>query len=86
MYFVVAYDVPNSRRRRKILETLKNYGFPVQLSVVEGELDADRLQRMRAELKRLIEPRQDRVRLYRLCATCYYRSEVLAGSGGPRTG
>jgi CRISPR-associated protein Cas2 len=77
MHYVVAYDIPCDRRRRKILDTLKNYGFPVQLSVVECDLDAGRLQHLKDDLRPLLKPREDRVRLYALCETCYFRAEDL---------
>lgn len=84
MYCVVAYDIRSNRRRRKVLAALKNYGFPVQLSVVECELDAPQIEQMQDELRRLIHPRIDRVRIYLLCESCFFRAESL-GQKEPRT-
>jgi CRISPR-associated protein Cas2 len=80
VYYVVAYDIRSDRRRRKVLAALKNYGLPVQLSVVECELDAYRLDCMKQQLRELINPRTDRVRIYRLCENCFFRTESFGAS------
>jgi CRISPR-associated protein Cas2 len=80
VYFVVAYDIRSNRRRRKVLAALKNYGLPVQLSVVECELDPARLGRLKQEVRGLINPRTDRVRIYRLCENCFFRLESFGAT------
>ena len=66
---VVAYDIPNDRRRVRVHTLLLGYGDPVQESVFECELDEPQVRKLRAELRRLLKP-VDKVRLYSLCATC----------------
>lgn len=80
---MVAYDIRSDRRRRKVLATLKNYGVPVQLSVVECELDTARLARMKQEVRQLINPRSDRVRVYWLCERCFLLTEAFGAATPP---
>ena len=77
MHIVVAYDVEQDRRRTKIMNTLKDFGLRVQYSVFECELTQQRLSDLRDRLRRLIDPRRDRVHIYPLCDTCFFRSESL---------
>jgi CRISPR-associated protein Cas2 len=77
MYYAIAYDIPSNRRRRKVLDKLKNYGLRVQLSVVECELDAARMEKLKQDLIPLINRREDRLRIYSLCQSCYFRSETF---------
>lgn len=72
---MVAYDIRSHPRRRKVLAALKNYGLPVQLGVVECNLDAPRLERMKQQLRHLINPRSDRVCVYSLCERCFFLTE-----------
>ena len=67
MRYVVAYDIRSDRRRRKVLHLLKDYGIPVQLSVVECEISRDRLEELRRELSALVQPRSDRVSFFAQC-------------------
>jgi len=38
-FIVLAYDIPDDRRRTKLFKTLKRFGFPVQESVFEFHLN-----------------------------------------------
>jgi CRISPR-associated protein Cas2 len=60
--WVIAYDTPSDRRRRKFAKLLKGYGLRVQLSVFECELRGEQLQQLRQRLERLIVAEQDSVR------------------------
>lgn len=68
MRWVVAYDSPCDKRRRKLAVLLEGYGVRVQESVFECELEAQRFLRLRSRLERLIRPEQDAVRLWPLSA------------------
>jgi CRISPR-associated protein Cas2 len=82
MYYAIAYDIASDRRRRKVLDKLKNYGLRVQLSVVECDLDPPRLEKLKADVLPLLNRRKDRLRIYTLCQSCYFRSEIF-GPGDP---
>jgi CRISPR-associated protein Cas2 len=64
--WVIAYDTPSDRRRRKLAKLLEGYGLRVQWSVFECELRGDQLQRLRQRLERLIVAEQDSVRFWRV--------------------
>lgn len=64
-FFVVAYDVSESRERRKIDRLLTGLGQRVQKSVFECCLDKARETRLILELKKL-RLKTGHVRLYRL--------------------
>jgi len=81
MYYVIAYDVAEDARRTKIMNKLKDYGFAVQYSVFECELDAPRLQLLKDQILPLLDHATDRLHIYRICETCFLRAESY-GSGG----
>jgi CRISPR-associated protein Cas2 len=85
VFYVVAYDVVSDRRRTRLLELLKNYGTPVQKSVVECDLDARRFMEMRQKALAIIRPREDRLFFYRLCASCFFAAERFGGQKQPKT-
>jgi CRISPR-associated protein Cas2 len=66
MFWVACYDIPDDRRRTRVAKLMEGYGRRVQYSVFECDLSPARLQRLEAELKRLIDDREDDVRLYPL--------------------
>lgn len=78
--YVVSFDIHDDGRRRRIGEALLGYGERVQRSVFEVSVrDRAQLDGLCAELKGLIEPGDDDVRLYRLCANCRGVSFSLSG-------
>ena len=76
MLIVVSYDVPNDRRRTRLAHALKDFGERVQYSVFECRLDAPSLEKLSRRVKALIDPEEDRVRIYRLCLDCERQVEI----------
>jgi CRISPR-associated protein Cas2 len=62
--WVIAYDTPSDRRRRKFAKLLTGHGVRVQWSVFECELRAEQLQRLKVRLEKMIQPEQDSVRFW----------------------
>ncbi|TGH26265.1 MAG: CRISPR-associated endonuclease Cas2, partial [Aphanocapsa feldmannii 277cI] len=62
--WVIAYDTPSNRRRRKLAELLLGYGQRVQWSVFECRLRRSELQRLSSRLQRLIHEQEDSLRLW----------------------
>ncbi len=81
-FFVVTYDIPDDRRRLRVARWLERFGTRVQYSVFEMYLSLEEWQQVRARLERWLVPGEDQVRVYRLCAACRQRIEVL-GRGQP---
>ena len=82
MLYVIAYDIPNDKRRTKIHKMLCGFGDWTQYSLFECFLDAKELVRLRAKLQDLVNPREDSVRLYPLCTDCKGSVETI-GSKAP---
>ena len=81
MFFVVAYDIADDRRRNRVAKILEDYGDRVQESVFEMILDTDaRYVALYARLESAIDPAADRIRVYRLCSACE-RSLIWLGLG-----
>ena len=70
MDVVIAYDIATTtragqRRLTKISGVCERYGVRVQYSLFECRLSEARFVKLRAELEEVIDPRVDRVLLYR---------------------
>ena len=59
--YVVAYDIAEPRRWRKVFKTMHGYGRWLQLSVFHCRLDGGRRSEMAQALEGLIEPGADHV-------------------------
>ncbi len=71
MYILVTYDVstkdkPGRKRLRRMAKLCEGFGQRVQLSVFECEIKDTEYERLKAEAVKIMEPKQDRVRFYRL--------------------
>lgn len=71
MLIVVAYDVntteeAGAKRLRKVAKLCERHGIRVQNSVFEVLVDAAQFVTLKAELTRLIDPKNDSVRFYKL--------------------
>lgn len=67
MFIVVSYDIPDDRRRTRVMNTLKDFGARVQYSVFECDLKAEDYRRLRQRLNEVVNRREDNVRFYVLC-------------------
>ena len=68
--FIVCYDVADDKRRQKLSELLDSCGDRVQNSVFELPVDASLMRDCLRRLEELAHPTEDRVAVYRLCASC----------------
>jgi CRISPR-associated protein Cas2 len=69
-HYIIAYDIRNDQRRRRVAKVLEGHGERVQYSVFECLLTANQFNALWEELGELLEPEQDSLRTYRLCAAC----------------
>ena len=67
--WVIAYDSPSNKRRRKLARLLEGHGVRVQWSVFECRLRPGEIGALQQRLARLIQPDADSVRLWPLPAT-----------------
>ena len=70
MLTIVAYDITENRRLRKIAKICEDYGVRVQYSVFECRLEADRFDQFWADLLDTIDSDTDRIVAYKVCTAC----------------
>jgi len=81
-YWVLAYDVSDDQRRTRLADVLEDFGDRVQHSVFEIIADGPQYEILKRRILTVIEPSEDRVRLYPLCRQCAGKSLDL-GVGQP---
>lgn len=75
--YVIAYDIPNDRRRTKVHKVLSGFGRWTQFSLFEAWLTEKELIALRGKLDQHLNAKEDSVRLYRLCAPCVAQAETI---------
>lgn len=73
--YLVAYDVMEPKRLRKVHKTMTAWGSPVQYSVFRVRCTGRELGRLRFELAKILDA-DDRLLVVRLCAGCAARVSV----------
>ena len=63
MYLIVAYDMGEARVA-KMHKLMRRYLHWVQNSVFEGELQVSKIERMKTEIAKIMNPGEDSVLLY----------------------
>jgi len=66
LLYVVAYDIPDDKRRKKVSDLLLGYGRRVQYSVFELVVSPEKFEQLRQRLKKLVKLSEDSVRFYPL--------------------
>jgi CRISPR-associated protein Cas2 len=77
--YVIAYDIPDDKRRTKVHKILLAHGKWTQYSLFECFLTRKQLILLRYKLEEHLVPRQDSVRFYPLCANCVSKVETVGG-------
>jgi len=80
MKYILAYDISNNQRRRRVTKLMESYGYRVQESVFEAFLSKADLKELRERLTNEINAKEDSIRIYALCGSCD-RSVVILGNG-----
>ena len=70
MYYTVAYDITDDKRRNRVAKILKDFGTRIQYSVFECDTDRRALLRLRNRLEKVINFKEDTITFYHLCAAC----------------
>jgi CRISPR-associated protein Cas2 len=70
-YYVVTYDIVETKKRTRIADILKDYGVRVQKSVFECHIRPDDLRKMTAKMAEVIDGAKDSVMIYPLCQSCF---------------
>ena len=78
MFLVIAYDISDDKRRLQMAKELERWGNRTQFSVFECDLNEREEHEMMIKLK-AIRRKEDALRVYRICAECVKKSEILSG-------
>jgi CRISPR-associated protein Cas2 len=81
--YVIAYDIPDDKRRTKVHKVLLGFGKWTQYSLFECFLSRKDLILLQDKLAKHLVEREDSVRFYPLCANCVSNVETI---GGPLPG
>lgn len=76
---IISYDISEDKRRTKIHSLLKSYGQWMQYSVFECDVTESQYAKLRARLSKMINPEEDSIRFYFLCACCERKVERIGG-------
>ena len=76
MLYLVCYDIADEYRLRKVAQVMVRYGERVQKSVFECHLTEPLLRAMLQRVQKQMEPTQDSLRVYPLCAACGKRRQA----------
>jgi CRISPR-associated protein Cas2 len=80
--YVVAYDIPDDKRRTKVHKVLCGYGTWTQYSLFECWVTKRQLLELQAKLARHLLEKRDSIRLYPLCGACQGKV-ITVGSDRP---
>ncbi len=76
MFVIMVYDI-SEERVAKVLRTARKYLNWVQNSVLEGELTRAQLERLKAELHRIIDKETDSIIFYKFRTKSYFERELM---------
>lgn len=75
--YLVAYDICDPKRLRKVAQTCEDFGFRRQYSVFLCRLTAADLVRLKSRLYDIIDLQEDQVLIIPLCPRCAAQTEAL---------
>lgn len=78
--YIVAYDIPDDKRRTKVHRTLCGYGAWTQYSLFECWLSKRQILELRAKMAKHLIAERDSVRFYPLCAGCQGKVITVGGA------
>jgi len=77
--YVITYDIPCDKRRKKIADLLEGYGQRVQLSVFECLLNKRKYEELKQRLHKWVKLEEDSVRFYPLSGHTLSQVEIWGG-------
>lgn len=76
MFVILVYDM-NIKRVGRALKICRKYLYWVQNSVFEGDISESNLEKLKIELRKLINPKEDSVIIYSFRTTKYSNIEIM---------
>jgi len=83
MHYLITYDIQNDKKRKKLSDLLETYGYRVNYSVFECELNKTKLKKLlnKIEQNEYMDKKSDSVRFYHICKNCIPKSFELSNRG-----
>ena len=78
MKYLITYDIEDDKKRKKISDELEAYGYRVNYSVFECELNQTKLKKLIEKLEELVDRKYDSLRFYHICENCLPKSFELS--------
>ncbi|KJS16376.1 MAG: CRISPR-associated protein Cas2 [Peptococcaceae bacterium BRH_c4b] len=82
LWYLVAYDIRDPVRLKRVAKHLKGYGERIQFSIFRCRLSSREVERLRWELLRLMSDEDDLL-IIGLCASCISRLHKKTGNDWP---
>ncbi|MDV2992014.1 MAG: CRISPR-associated endonuclease Cas2 2 [Chroococcidiopsis sp. SAG 2025] len=79
LFYVIVYDIPDDKRRKKVSDLLEGYGKRVQYSVFECILTQVKYAELRQRLKKRVKLAEDSVRFYPISKHTLTQVETWGG-------
>jgi CRISPR-associated protein Cas2 len=73
MLHLVAYDIRDPKRLRKVAKVCEDFGIRVEYSVFECDLSEEQFKSLWDCLLREIDPGKDTILAYKICGSCVTR-------------
>ena len=83
--YIVAYDISDDKRLRKVFQIMRKYGDHLQFSVFECQMTPSDLVRCRADLAKIIHHTEDQVLFINLGPAEGRGDRVISALGKPYT-
>jgi len=77
VFVVVAYDIVNDRKRKKVAKLLEEYGLRINYSVFELAVSPSDINKIKKRIGTMISKKSDSVLFYYLCKECIVRNEYI---------
>ena len=77
--YLVTYDIPSDKRRKKVSDLLEGYGKRVQYSVFECVLEPNKFVELKTRLKKRVNLEEDSIRFYPLSKHTLNQVETWGG-------
>lgn len=76
MFLIMVYDI-NEKRVNKVLKISRKYLSWIQNSVFEGEITEAKLFKLKTELNKVIDKREDSIVFYKFRTKLYTEREIM---------
>ena len=77
MNMIIAYDIADPYRLKRVAKTVEDYGIRVLKSIFEANVDVIRFTEMKARIEDVIEASEDGVKYFPLCEKCAGTVEII---------